>query len=279
MPSINPELLKQMLDEFSEKEALAAEEINVIEQQLQELDQQITSCRTRLDLVSQDRERVWAMKERYAGESFLGKNPPPVAEVKSPETARASKSSVEKPVPPSRTKDSLFSASAAKGSQVLAGSKELSKSSESPSKEQSSGAKSSAATQGKAITPSSKQEFKTPQPPKEDRKVVSGTSKQFIEPPRQPAVPPPPPPPPRPANAPLPGLHSQGLPGAGSKSSTPKEIPVPPSGQAPQPTAIEPEEAKLQPPELDLGSASEETADVDDDTVKSINEALRGLFR
>ena len=63
--SINPEMLKQLLEEFNEKEALNAAEINVVEQQILELEQKIIDCKTKLETVAVDREKVTQMMARH----------------------------------------------------------------------------------------------------------------------------------------------------------------------------------------------------------------------
>lgn len=66
MPDMNPELLKQLLAEFEEKQAVTTEEINEIEKQIEELRARIELSRDRLKEVERDREKVGAMKARYA---------------------------------------------------------------------------------------------------------------------------------------------------------------------------------------------------------------------
>lgn len=66
MTSINPEMLKQLLSEFEEKEAVCVEEINAITEQITELEKRITSSKERLGSVARDREKIGLMKQRYA---------------------------------------------------------------------------------------------------------------------------------------------------------------------------------------------------------------------
>lgn len=66
MPDMNPELLKQLLAEFEEKQAVTTEEINEIEKQIEELRARIELSRDRLKEVERDRDKVGAMKARYA---------------------------------------------------------------------------------------------------------------------------------------------------------------------------------------------------------------------
>jgi hypothetical protein len=66
MSSINPEMLKQLLSEFEEKEAVCLEEINAITEQITELEKRIVSSKERLGSVAKDREKIGAMKQRYA---------------------------------------------------------------------------------------------------------------------------------------------------------------------------------------------------------------------
>ncbi|MBX9667935.1 MAG: hypothetical protein K2X93_09970 [Candidatus Obscuribacterales bacterium] len=66
MPSINPEMLKQLLQEFEEKQAVCREEIIAISEQIGELEKRITSSKERLTSVARDREKVGQMRKRYA---------------------------------------------------------------------------------------------------------------------------------------------------------------------------------------------------------------------
>lgn len=69
MPSL--EMLKKLLDEFSEKEAHTREEINVITEQIGELEKRILTSQQKLSTVATDREKVRAMQARYSGGSTL----------------------------------------------------------------------------------------------------------------------------------------------------------------------------------------------------------------
>jgi chromosome segregation ATPase len=69
MPTINVEMMQQILQEFTEKEALTGEEIKVIEQQVLELETRITVCRDRLQNLNEDKDRLTAMMSRYVGKS------------------------------------------------------------------------------------------------------------------------------------------------------------------------------------------------------------------
>lgn len=64
MPSL--EMLKQLLDEFAEKEAHTAEEINVITQRIDELEMRVETSKQKLVSIASDREKLYAMKSRYA---------------------------------------------------------------------------------------------------------------------------------------------------------------------------------------------------------------------
>lgn len=66
MPEMNPELLKQLLADFEEKQAVTTEEINEIEKQIEELRARIELSRDRLKEVERDRDKIGAMKARYA---------------------------------------------------------------------------------------------------------------------------------------------------------------------------------------------------------------------
>lgn len=74
MPS--GEMLKKLLDEFVEKEALVTEELNVIAEQIQELEMRLDKCRARLGTIGTDRQRVLQIKERYAGGVFYERSQP-----------------------------------------------------------------------------------------------------------------------------------------------------------------------------------------------------------
>lgn len=65
MPSV--EVLKQLLDEFVEKEALINEELKVVNEQIDELHKRLNGCRFKLETIGADREKLIAMQARYAG--------------------------------------------------------------------------------------------------------------------------------------------------------------------------------------------------------------------
>ncbi len=91
MPSINLEMMKQLMQEFSEKEALTTEEINVIETELVNLEQRIESCNEKLKNLNSDKDKLASMQERYASGKFT-----PHAIADSPPEARPSKISQKK---------------------------------------------------------------------------------------------------------------------------------------------------------------------------------------
>ncbi len=66
MATINPEMLKQLLQEFEEKELVTQEEINAINEQIKELEKRIIGSKERLESVAKDREKIAQMKARYA---------------------------------------------------------------------------------------------------------------------------------------------------------------------------------------------------------------------
>jgi len=70
MPTINLEMMKQLLQEFSEKEALTTEEINLIEQEITTLEERVNFCRGRLQNLGADKEKLLNMKERYLNSNF-----------------------------------------------------------------------------------------------------------------------------------------------------------------------------------------------------------------
>ncbi|MCC7528509.1 MAG: hypothetical protein IT342_08305, partial [Candidatus Melainabacteria bacterium] len=63
--SINPEMLKQLLEEFNEKEALNAAEIGVVEQQILEMEQRIIDVKAKLLVVAADKDKVTQMISRH----------------------------------------------------------------------------------------------------------------------------------------------------------------------------------------------------------------------
>jgi hypothetical protein len=86
MPTINLEMMKQLLQEFSEKEALTTEEINVIESEIVNLEQRIEFCRNKLKNLGADKEKLISMQQRYASSNSpaITKNKPPKATPKQP---------------------------------------------------------------------------------------------------------------------------------------------------------------------------------------------------
>ncbi len=71
MPTINVEVLKQLLQEFSEKEALTTEEIGVIEQEVANLEKRIEQCRAKLQNLGEDKEKLAAIRERYTSGAVM----------------------------------------------------------------------------------------------------------------------------------------------------------------------------------------------------------------
>src|SRR5258706_183632 len=65
--TINVEMLKQLLEEFEEKEAVCREELNVIGQQIVDLENRIVSSKEKLKTVAVDADKVTSMMSRYAG--------------------------------------------------------------------------------------------------------------------------------------------------------------------------------------------------------------------
>jgi len=88
MPSVNVDMLKQLLDDFQEKEALAAEAVNNHQQQIQELEARIGSCRERLNVVAADRERVLAIMQRWVAGTAAAEPSVPTALAPTPSKAR-----------------------------------------------------------------------------------------------------------------------------------------------------------------------------------------------
>jgi len=65
MVAINPEMLRELLEEFTEKEEVTREEMNAINQQIAELEKRIESSKTKLAGLNKDRDKITAMRERY----------------------------------------------------------------------------------------------------------------------------------------------------------------------------------------------------------------------
>lgn len=65
MVAINPEMLRELLDEFTEKEAVTREEMNAINQQIAELEKRIETSKVKLAGLNRDREKINAMQDRY----------------------------------------------------------------------------------------------------------------------------------------------------------------------------------------------------------------------
>jgi hypothetical protein len=65
MTPINLEMIKQLLQEFVDKEAVTTAEINVVQQQIQELDSRVEKCKEKLKIISGDKEKIVAMTKRY----------------------------------------------------------------------------------------------------------------------------------------------------------------------------------------------------------------------
>lgn len=68
MPS--EDMLKQLLDEFIEKEALVTEELKVVNEQIVELESRLGVCRSRLSTIGTDRDKVLQIRTRYADGTF-----------------------------------------------------------------------------------------------------------------------------------------------------------------------------------------------------------------
>ncbi|MBU6453004.1 MAG: hypothetical protein KGS72_14560 [Cyanobacteria bacterium REEB67] len=65
MAAINLEMLRELLNEFTEKEMVLREERDIIEQQIVELDSRIEQNKQKLDGLAKDRDKIDAMRERY----------------------------------------------------------------------------------------------------------------------------------------------------------------------------------------------------------------------
>jgi hypothetical protein len=60
----NQEVLKKLIEDFVEKEALVAEEIQIIHDEIGQLHARLEQCRQRLSTIGGDRQKVLAIKER-----------------------------------------------------------------------------------------------------------------------------------------------------------------------------------------------------------------------
>jgi len=120
MSTINLEVMKQLLQEFVEKEALTREELKLVQRQIDELETRVNSCHEQLKLVIEDKDKVAAMMKRYGSESgILGKPAgdrmpstalPPGSSAAAPKQAESVVS--QKPARASRTANTLPASSA-----------------------------------------------------------------------------------------------------------------------------------------------------------------------
>jgi len=77
MSTIDLEVMKQLIHEFEEKEALITEEVHVVQQQIDELKQRVNNCQAKLTVVNQDKEKIAAMYKRYANGLIMPANASP----------------------------------------------------------------------------------------------------------------------------------------------------------------------------------------------------------
>jgi hypothetical protein len=63
------EMMKQLMQEFAEKESMTAEEIKAVQQQSQELELRIQKCKAKLLLVSEDKVKIAEMMQRYSSQN------------------------------------------------------------------------------------------------------------------------------------------------------------------------------------------------------------------
>ncbi|MBY0356710.1 MAG: hypothetical protein K2W82_01810 [Candidatus Obscuribacterales bacterium] len=59
------EALKQVLDKFTNELAMVEAELNLVQEQIGELETRLTSCASKQQVVTQDRQKVISMLERY----------------------------------------------------------------------------------------------------------------------------------------------------------------------------------------------------------------------
>ncbi len=106
MPTVNVEMMKQLLHEFTEKEALTGEEIKAIEQQVAELNERIGVCHNKLKNLNEDRERLAAMMGRYVGGKVAA--PSNIGMINEPQRPRSLASTPAKSLsvqPPAKTEN------------------------------------------------------------------------------------------------------------------------------------------------------------------------------
>ncbi len=306
MPS--EEMLKQLLDEFVEKEALINEELKVVSEQILELENRLGQCNERLKLVSVDRQKVLSMKERYVDAlnnlpappaSATGANPlssevkvQSIKEMKSsqPEVKSASAS---EPKPSVASLEPKISISAIEP-----------KVARQPAEVGTPPVTEPASRLQPETKPAPRPEEITPQPTVTGPKNTSTEPKPSgissllgqrgkeapsehtdSHPSTQDSI--------QQAIDSLDGLTPESLPAATAPEKDLSELPaqqVPPPA-SPLPTAPAATPAQESPPTpavdtgapestvVDLGATEGESDESDSDTVKSINEALRSLFR
>jgi len=66
MSGINVEMLKQLLQEFEEKETVITAEVKIVEQQISELENRAQSCQERLGAINADKSKLGEMTTRYS---------------------------------------------------------------------------------------------------------------------------------------------------------------------------------------------------------------------
>jgi hypothetical protein len=76
---VSEDALRKLLDEFVEKEALVREEIKVVQDEITQLEERLQTCRDRLSTLGTDREKVLSMRTRYLEGDFSAA--PPVFEM------------------------------------------------------------------------------------------------------------------------------------------------------------------------------------------------------
>lgn len=89
------EMLRKLLDDFVEKEALVQEELKVIVEQIDELERRLELCRSRLSTIGTDRDRVLQIRGRYADGTFY--SPSQIGEYVAPQPAPKVEKKASKP--------------------------------------------------------------------------------------------------------------------------------------------------------------------------------------
>lgn len=248
------DMLKQLLEKFSNETAMIEEEYKLIHEQISQLEQKLAECQNKQVQVLKDREKVLAIKQRYLDGKF---EPPPPAELITPDSASSPESSGPTFTKPSGAQISSVSAKRAKKDNI----------------ETSPQAAEPIDPVADLLPPAPVVPDSVPAEPAVSAAPVMEEPAAVPE-----VIPPPPPPPPPPPVA----------------EAAPEPAPEPAVVQEPVTAAAEPEwdatrvVEQVNPNQAQAASADAESAKASgegeaapegEETVKSINDALRSLFR